>query len=233
MVDYRYIDFNSTHKSTKVTAILLMSLDVFIIVDGARVRARPSAKLGEDYAKPVVLLFHGFSFSLDVWADTGILQLLSDRGYSYLAMDLPKGNASRSDKFGRKNFSDYILFLNKALSHFLDLEKAKFVLLGASMGGGFALALALENQKRISGMVLIAPSIKGISEESLGELDVPTLLIWGERDTIFPVDEYGNRLKEIMPRSKLLIIKGARHAAYLDKPQEFHELLVDFLDEIS
>jgi abhydrolase domain-containing protein 14 len=211
----------------------LMSQDVFITVDSAKVRARPSAKLGEDYSKPVVLLFHGFSFSLDIWADTGILQLLSDRGYSYLAIDLPKGKASRSDKFGRKNFSDYVPFLNKVLSHFVDLEKAKFVLLGASMGGGFALALAIGNQKRTSGMVLIAPSIKGISEESLGELDVPTLLVWGERDTIFPVEEYGKRLKELLPRAKLLIIKGARHAAYLDKPQEFHELLLDFLEEIS
>jgi abhydrolase domain-containing protein 14 len=232
-MDYRYIDFNSTCKRTKVTANHLMSQDVFITVDGAKVRARPSGKLGEDYSKPVALLFHGFSFPLDIWADTGILQLLSDRGYSYLAIDLPKGKASRSDKFGRKNFSDYIPFLNKVLSHFLDIEKAKFVLHGASMGGGFALALALENQKQVSGMVLIAPSIKGISEESLGELDVPTLLVWGERDNIFPVDEYGKRLKELLPRSKLLIIKGAGHAAYLDKPQEFHELLLDFLDEIS
>ena len=210
-----------------------MSHDVFITVENSKVRARPSSKLGEEYSKPVVVLLHGFSFSLDVWQESGVLQLLDDLGYQYLAMDLPRGKASRSDKFARKNFSDYAPFLDKVLSHFVDLEKAKFILLGASMGGGFALALALENPGRIAGLVMIAPSLTGISEDSLSELDVPALLVWGEKDSIFPVEEYGKRLKELLPRAKLLIIKGAKHAAYLDKPQEFQELLADFLEEIS
>ncbi len=232
MADYRYIDFKWTRKGWE-RVFYLMSEDVYVTVDGAKVRARPSSTLGEEYSKPVVVLFHGFSFSLDVWQETGVLRLLSDREYPYLAIDLPKGKASWSDKFARKNFSDYAPFLHKVLSHFVDAKKATFVFLGASMGGGFALALCIANPKPISGLVLIAPSLTGISEDALGELDVPALLVWGEKDTLFPVDEYGKRLKELLPRAKLLIIKGAKHAAYLDKPQEFQELLADFLEEIS
>jgi abhydrolase domain-containing protein 14 len=207
--------------------------DNYITIDGVKVRTRASPSLGKDYSKPVVLLFHGFSFTSDVWTQTGIDQVLTENGFSYLAIDLPKGKATRSDRFSKKNFSDYVPFLKKVVAHFVDLEKSRLVLLGASMGGGFALSYALENKDKISGLVLVAPSLTGIDEDSLSELDAPALLVWGERDNIFPVAEYGKRLKETLPSAKLLIIKGAGHAAYLDRPQEFHDLLADFLDEIS
>ncbi|MDA4129916.1 MAG: alpha/beta hydrolase [Thaumarchaeota archaeon] len=210
-----------------------MSQDVTLTVEGARVRTRPSANLGKDYSKPAVLLFHGFSFSLDVWEKVGTLRILSDHGFPYIAMDLPKGKASRSDKFGKKNFAEYVPFLKKVLGNFVDLTKSKVVILGASMGGGFALAFAIENPGEVSGLVLVAPSLSGIADEALEELKVPALLVWGERDNIFPVEEYGKKLKALLPNSKLLIIKNAKHAAYLDKPHEFHDLLLDFLEEIS
>ena len=81
--------------------------------------------------------------------------------------------------------------------------------------------------------MLVAPSLSGVIEEVLENLDVPALLIWGDKDNVFPVDQYGQKLKQILPRSKLLILKGARHPAYLDRPQEFHDLLFDFIEEIS
>ena len=101
------------------------------------------------------------------------------------------------------------------------------------MGGGFALAFALEDTDKVAGLVLVAPSLSGLDEESLKDLGIPVLLVWGDRDDVFPVEQYGRELKQILPQSKLLIIKGARHPAYLDRPQEFHELLFDFVEEIS
>src|SRR5579872_915484 len=124
--------------------------DTYTTIDGAKVRTRASASLGGDYSKPIVLLFHGFSFSLDVWTQTGIDQVLSDHGFPYLAIDLPKGKATKSEKFSKKEFSDYVPFLQNVVAHFVDLEKAKLVILGASMGGGFALAYALQNSDKIS-----------------------------------------------------------------------------------
>lgn len=61
---------------------------------------------------------------------------------------------------------------------------------------------------------------------------MPVLLIWGDKDTLFPVEEYGKALKNQLSRSKLLILKDAGHAVYLEKPSEFNELLVDFLSDI-
>jgi len=54
----------------------------------------------------------------------------------------------------------------------------------------------------------------------------------GRESRVFPLDEYGRPLKETLPRAKLLVMKQAGHGAYLDKPDEFNELLLDFLSEV-
>ena len=80
-----------------------------------------------------------------------------------------------------------------------------------------------------------SPSIYRIAEQEkskLSGLDMPVLLVWGDRDRVFPLDEYGKPLKETLPRAKLLIIKQAGHGAYLDKPDEFNGLLLEFLSEV-
>jgi len=101
------------------------------------------------------------------------------------------------------------------------------------MGGGFALSYAIAHPDKVAGLVLVGPLLSSIADEDLGNLQTPTLLVWGEKDDLFPVDDYGRELKNKLPRSKLLIIKGASHSAYLDKPDVFNDLLLDFLEEIS
>ena len=103
------------------------------------------------------------------------------------------------------------------------------------MGGGFALAYALSRPKRVGALVLVSPSAYRIAEQEkskLSGLDVPVLLVWGERDTVFPLEEYGKPLRETLPRAKLRIVKQAGHGAYLDKPDEFNELLLEFISEV-
>jgi abhydrolase domain-containing protein 14 len=206
----------------------------FVVVDGIRIRVRTSPDLGNDYSKPIVLLFHGYSFSLDAWEGTGTFDELSMHGLPYIALDLPRGKATKSQKFERKTLSEYVPLLNDLIKKLgVNFDESKFVIIGPSMGGAFALAFALENRGKVLGLVLAAPSMSGINEASLGNLEIPVLLIWGDKDNVFPVDQYGRELKQLLPRSKLLILKGARHPAYLDRPQEFHELLFDFIEEIS
>jgi len=206
----------------------------FVTVDGIRMRVRTSHDLGNDYSKPIVLLFHGYSFSLDVWESTSTFNALSQHGLPYVGVDLPKGKATKSQKVERESLSDYVPLLNDLIRELgVDLDKSKFVIIGPSMGGGFALAFALENADKVVGLVLVAPSLSGVDEEALENLEIPVLLVWGDKDNVFPVEQYGRKLKQLLPKSKLLILKGARHPAYLDRPQEFHELLFDFIEEIS
>jgi len=116
----------------------------------------------------------------------------------------------------------------------LDIGDSPFAIVGPSMGGGFALAYALSRPKRVGALVLVSPSVYRISEQEkseLPDLDIPVLLVWGERDGVFPLAEYGKPLEEKLPRAKLIVVRQAGHGVYLDKPDEFNELLLDFLSE--
>jgi abhydrolase domain-containing protein 14 len=206
----------------------------FVTVCGLRLRIRTSPDFGANLAKPILVLFHGFSFSIDEWETIGTLSELPNRAVPYLAVDLPKGKASKSQKRTESQTGAYVPVLGTLFRSLgIDPVRSKLIIIGPSMGGAFALAYALEKRDEVMGLILVAPSLAGVDEGALENLDVPVLLIWGDKDTIFPVSQNGRELKELLPRAKLLILKGARHPAYLDKPEEFHGLVFDFIDEIS
>ncbi|KAM7516821.1 hypothetical protein LguiA_006404 [Lonicera macranthoides] len=57
----------------------------------------------------------------------------------------------------------------------------------------------------------------------------PTLIVWGDRDQIFPL-ELGHRLKRHLgERAELAIIKGSGHAFIVEKPKETFKYLKSFL----
>jgi abhydrolase domain-containing protein 14 len=206
----------------------------FVTVDGVIFRIRASPDLSTNTAKPIVVLFHGSSFSIDDWEKIGTFTELSKHSLPYLAVDLPKGKTSKSQKKELPKMSDYVPLLEDLFRIAgIDLAHSKLIIVGPSMGGAFALTYALEKKAQVLGLVLIGPSLSGVDRERLEELEIPVLLIWGDRDNVFPMEVYGRELKQELPSAKLLIIKGARHPAYLDRPQQFHDLLVDFVDEIA
>lgn len=57
----------------------------------------------------------------------------------------------------------------------------------------------------------------------------PTLLIWGDRDAVIPppMDE---RTRREIPSARLVVLRGARHFPYLDRPREFCDRVVEFLE---
>ena len=62
----------------------------------------------------------------------------------------------------------------------------------------------------------------------LSNIDVPTLILWGEDDT-FQTINYGERLVWDIPAARLVRIADARHFVMIDQPQQVTEHLVDFL----
>ena len=192
----------------------------------------------DDKSRRAVVLFHGNALSLDSWKKTKTLEELSSRGYRVFAIDLPAGKGSMSDKLSPKVLKDeperMMTVLDK-LFDALDVGDSPFAIVGPSMGGGFALAYALSRPRRVGALILVSPSVYRIPEQEqrkLSGLDMPVLLVWGDRDTVFPLDEYGKPLKEALPRAKLLVLEHAGHGAYLDKPSEFNEVLLGFLSEV-
>jgi abhydrolase domain-containing protein 14 len=191
--------------------------------------------------KPTVVLFHGNAFSLDNWKEIGTLDALTREKYPTFAIDLPAGKGSKSDKVDETKhtlYRDLVPLIEKIFQEIgiSSSSSSRLVIIGPSMGGGFAIAYALEHKERVEGLVLVAPSVGELGEEDserISELEMPVLLIWGDKDNVISLQQDARSLKDQLIHSKLIILKDAGHAAYLSKPEEFNDLLFDFLSEIT
>jgi pimeloyl-ACP methyl ester carboxylesterase len=67
----------------------------------------------------------------------------------------------------------------------------------------------------------------GISEH-LGEIRVPLLIVWGDRDKWVP-PAFGPRLNKIVPGSKYVSIKDAGHLPHEELPDVVNPILVGFM----
>jgi pimeloyl-ACP methyl ester carboxylesterase len=61
-----------------------------------------------------------------------------------------------------------------------------------------------------------------------GRLDLPVLLLWGDKDQTVPI-EYALDVLEAIPQAELHIIPGARHASPYERPEEVNPLMIEFL----
>jgi pimeloyl-ACP methyl ester carboxylesterase len=57
---------------------------------------------------------------------------------------------------------------------------------------------------------------------------MPTLIVWGERDAVLPVD-HGHAAQQAMPGSRLEIFEGAGHLPQLNDPRRFISVFEDFM----
>jgi pimeloyl-ACP methyl ester carboxylesterase len=62
----------------------------------------------------------------------------------------------------------------------------------------------------------------------LASITSPTLLIWGDRDRLVPI-EAGLFLRRSMANARLLIIPRAGHVPMYDRPREFNDAVLAFL----
>jgi len=60
------------------------------------------------------------------------------------------------------------------------------------------------------------------------EIHVPTLVIAGDEDKVYPV-RIARELAQRIPGAKLVIMRGAGHLPNLERPGRFNEILLDFL----
>ena len=68
--------------------------------------------------------------------------------------------------------------------------------------------------------------------EEVANIIAPTLLIWGNDDTITP-PFVGEEFHKLIPNSKLIFIDKCGHAPMMEQPEEFNHYLKVFLDEIK
>ncbi|KAL3504745.1 hypothetical protein ACH5RR_034586 [Cinchona calisaya] len=76
-------------------------------------------------------------------------------------------------------------------------------------------------------LIRAIPKDKRLSD--LPKITQPTLIMWGDKDKIFPV-ELAHRLKRHLgDNAELIIIAGTGHVFAYEKPKEFHKHLKTFL----
>src|SRR5438067_1926162 len=64
--------------------------------------------------------------------------------------------------------------------------------------------------------------------DSLKSIMAPTLLVWGENDTLVP-PVLGDVLRKEIAHARLLILKKAGHVGMFDQPEEFNAAVLAFL----
>jgi triacylglycerol lipase len=64
--------------------------------------------------------------------------------------------------------------------------------------------------------------------ESIANLTMPVLIVWGEQDAMIPL-ETGRRIHQLIPGSNLHVIPECGHLPALEKPAEFVRCVLEFL----
>ena len=173
-----------------------------------------------------VLFLHGAAFTSKNWHDIGTLTALGSKGYPAVAVDLPQHGESQNIK----QPENVIQFLSSLIKE-LRLERP--VVVAPSMSGSYALPFVMdkEHAKELRGFIPVAPgAVAKYTEEELKRLDLPTLIVYGEKDTGF--QQYVAKMNNI-PDSEVFMMKGANHPCYLDNPEEFNARVIEFLDKLD
>jgi pimeloyl-ACP methyl ester carboxylesterase len=69
------------------------------------------------------------------------------------------------------------------------------------------------------------------SSEALDQINVPTLIIWGDQDTTLPLSDQ-EMLAAAIARSQLVVYPGAGHGLYWEEPQQIAADLVTFTENL-
>lgn len=171
-----------------------------------------------------VLLLHGGRYSSETWRGLGTLDLLAEKGYRVLALDLPGfGKSEKGDEVDPERFLGALIPL---------ISERPVVVVTPSMSGRYALPLVARRPSLVAGWVALAPVEIATYLDALKGSQVPLLALWGEDDTVVPKSE-GKQLAEAVSTGRWVLYEGAGHAAYLARPEAFHQELLKFLGEVG
>ena len=79
---------------------------------------------------------------------------------------------------------------------------------------------------------LARSAIKNNLGDELKQITLPTLLIWGNNDSITP-PFVGREFHRLIPHSELHFIDHCGHAPMMEVPSEFNKILEQFLQKQS
>jgi pimeloyl-ACP methyl ester carboxylesterase len=87
-----------------------------------------------------------------------------------------------------------------------------------------------DRMKLIKTLTIAKSAIRHNMSKDLPKIQTPTCLIWGKNDKVTP-PEVAIEFHELLPDSDLYWIDKCGHAAMMEHPEEFNELLYQWLQE--
>lgn len=182
---------------------------------------------------PAILLFHGYhpDNTWRVWESN--VDALAETGFTIYALDLLGYGESGGEQLDHERQGQAILDL-------MDRERIESAILaGVSWGGLIALELALNAPERVSQLILVDSAGAGsFAEEDLEGITCPTLVVWGEDDSVIPLANAA-WFGAAIPTARVQTIAdvtaqegvpewGGHHPMRF-KPAEFNEIVRRFL----
>lgn len=89
-----------------------------------------------------------------------------------------------------------------------------------------------DRNKAIRIIITAKSAIRHNLEDKLDQINCPTLLVWGKEDAVTPLF-VGEKFNKLIKSSKLVIVDECGHAPMMEKPEEFNDILSDFLTSFS
>jgi len=182
---------------------------------------------------PAILLAHGVhpSSTWQVWENN--VAALASAGLTVYALDLVGYGESGGEMLDYRQQAQAVLELMDAEG----LEAATVG--GVSWGGMIALEMALTMPQRVKRLILVDSSGAGVfSEEDLARIACPTLVMWGEDDTVLPLANAAF-FGAAIPNCRVEVIAGVTeqegvppwggHHPMRFKPDEFNSIVTSFL----
>lgn len=129
---------------------------------------------------------------------------------------------SFGDSFPRKSDKEYIR--KKTQEVFYDPAIASDDLVEEVFG------VVNDRMKGIKTVMLARSAIKHNMLADLPNIACPTCIIWGKQDNVTP-PEVAEDMHKFIPNSDLFWIDKCGHAAMMEKPEEFNEILYNWLKD--
>lgn len=176
-----------------------------------------------------VLLLHGIRFSSETWQNLGTLHRLAEAGYRAVAIDLPglgrSKEAAAPAPIGELAPGSFLAAVVDAL------ELGSPVVINPSLSGMYALPFLVAPESQLRGYVPVAPICTDkINAADYARVKTPALIVYGDQD---PMGSSSFQHLKQLPNHRVLVMEGAGHPCYLDKPDEWHSGLLDFLQELA
>lgn len=130
---------------------------------------------------------------------------------------------SFGDSFPRKSDKEYIR--KKTQEVFFDPNVATDELVDE------VFAVVNDRMKGIKTIMLAKSAIKHNMLNDLPKITCPTCLIWGKEDNVTPPG-VAIDMNKFLPNSDLFWIEECGHAAMMEKPEEFNDILYNWLQKV-